>query len=228
MQPARGSDKFFDLSHSIRDGMITYKGLPGPIICDYWSREYSRQFYSTGTEFQIGKIEMVANTGTYLDSPFHRFENGDDLANLRLDSLANIPGLVFRTEIASGRIISKNLFQGVDLEGKAVLINSRWDQNWGSEAYFENHPYLTSGAAEYLRDSGVVLVGIDSLNIDDTADGKRPVHTILLKSNIPIVEHLCGLSDLPDSGFNFFAVPPKITGFGSFPVRAFAIRTLSQ
>lgn len=215
--------KYLDLSHTIEHGMITYKGLPGPVICDFWSREYSRQFYSPGTEFQIGKIEMVANTGTYLDSPFHRFEHGGDLAQLQLASLADIPGVVFRKPVHSGRKVSEDDLTGFEVKGKAVLISTGWDKRWGSEAYFEGHPYLTRGAAEYLCDSGAILVGIDSLNIDDTEDGERPVHTVLLMAGIPIVEHMRQLDQLPDNGFTFFAVPPRIKGFGSFPVRAFAI-----
>lgn len=211
-----------DLSHTIENGMITYKGLPGPLICDYWSREYSRQFYSAGTEFHIGKIEMVSNTGTYIDSPFHRYSEGADLAHLPLNSLVYLAGVVIRKPGNSDRRITEKLFSGIDVQEKAVLINTGWDQHWGSEAYFEGHPYLTKRAALYLRDSGASLVGIDSLNIDDTEDDERPVHTVLLEANIPIVEHMCMLKMLPDKGFTFFAVAPKIKGFGSFPVRAFA------
>lgn len=203
--------------------MITYKGLPAPLICDYWSREYSRQFYAAGTEFQIGKIEMVANTGTYLDSPFHRFADGKDLSELPLASLARLDGQVVRVPWQAGRSIQRTAFAGLDLRGVAVLVHTGWDTHWRTDQYFEGHPFLTEDAAQYLVDEGVALVGIDSLNIDDTADGRRPVHSLLLRAEIPIVEHLRGLEQLPNHGFRFFAVPVKVKGFGSFPVRAFAV-----
>jgi kynurenine formamidase len=214
--------KFIELSHSIEDGMITYSGLPGPVISDHLSREDAVSHYSEGTTFQIGKIEMVANTGTYIDAPFHRYSEGTDLSGLKMASIANLDGIVFRT--AQGmRSIGKDVFESQNVEGKAVLIHTGWDRHWRTDAYFENHPFLTRDAAEYLKFSGVALVGIDSLNIDDTDDGTRPAHSILLKSNIPIVEHMCHLDELPDQGFRFFAVPAPVKGMGSFPVRAFAI-----
>lgn len=203
--------------------MITYKGLPAPLICEYWSREYSRQFYAAGTEFQIGKIEMVANTGTYLDSPFHRFADGKDLSELPLASLARLDGQVVRVPWQAGRSIQRTAFAGLDLRGVAVLVHTGWDTHWRTDQYFEGHPFLTEDAAQYLVDKGAALVGIDSLNIDDTADGRRPVHSLLLRAEIPIVEHLRGLEQLPNHGFRFFAVPVKVKGFGSFPVRAFAV-----
>ena len=214
--------RFFDLSHKIEDGMVTYPGLPGPIICDFWSREFSRQFYVEDTEFQIGKIEMVSNTGTYIDSPFHRYADGDDLADLSLKNIAMLEGVVIRKPHDTHRYVSMELLSGNNLQGKAVLFDTGWDQYWGTETYFEGHPFLTEEIALILRDSGASLVGIDSLNIDDTVDGRRPVHSTLLAANIPIVEHMCNLSLLPDDGFSFHAVPPKIQGLGSFPVRAFA------
>jgi kynurenine formamidase len=210
----------FDLSHTIEGGMITYKGLPAPIICDYLSRERSRSIYAEGTEFQIGKIEMVANTGTYLDSPFHRYADGKDLAELDLTRLADLEGIVVR---AAGRTISRAAFGDMEVRGKAVLVHTGWSAHWRTDQYFEGHPFLTEDAAVYLAESDAVLVGIDSFNIDDTAGGHRPVHSTLLGAEIPIVEHLCGLEQLPDAGFRFFAVPPKVKGFGTFPVRAFAI-----
>jgi len=213
--------KMIDVSHVVRDGMITYKGLPAPVICDFWTREGSRKNYTEGTEFQIGKIEMVSNTGTYVDSPFHRFADGKDLSELPLSSLANLEGVVIRS--SGRRSIDLELFQNLELESKAVLVSTGWDKHWGTDQYFEGHPFLTRCAAQFLADSKVSLVGIDSLNIDDTADGTRPVHTILLKAGIPIAEHLCNLSALPDNGFRFFAVPVKVKGMGSFPVRAFAL-----
>jgi kynurenine formamidase len=215
--------KFVELSHTIEAGMITYKGLPGPIIYDHLTREESSKFYAEDTEFHIGKIEMVANTGTYIDSPFHRYEQGTDLSRLPLNSIAYLEGVLIRLQYTPGRIITEQELIGIGVQGKAVLIRTGWDQNWGSENYFEGHPYLTQKAAEYLKNSGASLVGIDSFNIDDIHDGHRPAHTILLGANIPIVEHLTSLDQLPDDGFKFFAVPPKIKGLGSFPVRAFAI-----
>ena len=212
-----------DLSHTIEHGMITYKGLPAPVICDFLSREESRSRYADGTEFHIGKIEMVANTGTYLDSPFHRYANGKDMSELALTSLANLEGIVIRATERSTRAINRDLFDGLDIKDKAVLVHTGWDVHWRTGRYFEGHPFLTEDAARYLADSGAALVGIDSLNIDDIEDGRRPVHTILLGAEIPIVEHMCGLSRIPDSGFTFHAVPVKVKGMGTFPVRAYAV-----
>jgi arylformamidase len=209
-----------DLSHEVEHGMVTYRGLPAPVICDYLSRVESRGRYGPDTEFQIGRIDMVANTGTYVDSPFHRFENGTDLAGLPLHRLADVPGLVIRAQ--GIRAISHDLFEHLELRDKALLIATGWDAHWRTDQYFEENPYLTESAAEFLADAGVAIVGIDSLNIDNTADLLRPAHTILLGAGIPIVEHLFNLSALPDSGFQFSAVPVKVRGFGSFPVRAWA------
>lgn len=211
-----------ELSHDIEDGMITYKGLPAPVICDHLSRLQSRQVYAPGTEFQIGKITLVSNTGTYIDSPFHRFEHGVDIAGLPLESIAELQGVVVRALSRAGRAISRQAFEKLDVAGKAVLVHTGWAAHWRTDQYFEGHPFLTKEAAEYLRDAGATLVGIDSYNIDDTGDGQRPVHTALLGAGIPIVEHMRGLEQLPDSGFRFSAVPPKIKGMGTFPVRAYA------
>jgi arylformamidase len=213
--------RLIDLSHTIEHGMTTYPGLPGPIICDYLSREASRSHYTDGVEFQIGKIEMVANTGTYLDAPFHRYARGKDLAQLPLDSLAELDAVVVRVPSNSGRGIAPAAFEGVELDGKAVLVRTGWDVHWRTDRYLTGHPFLTEPAARFLLDHGVVLVGIDSLNIDDTADLRRPVHSTLLGAEVPIVEHLCNLGSLPEKGFRFFAVPAKVAGFGTWPVRAF-------
>jgi arylformamidase len=212
-----------DLSHTVEDGMITYKGLPAPIICDYLSREASRSIYAEGTEFQIGKIELVANTGTYIDSPFHRYADGKDLSDLDLEQVAHLEGVLVRVGIREERAIDESAFTGVEVRGKAVLIQTEWSRHWRTDQYFEGHPFLTESAALYLRDQGAVLVGIDTYNIDDTADGRRPVHTALLGADIPIVEHMTGLAALPDGNFRFYAVPVKVKGFGTFPVRAFAV-----
>lgn len=214
--------KLIDLSHTVEDGLITYKGLPAPIICDFLSREASREHYSEGTEFHIGKIELVANTGTYVDSPFHRFADGIDLSELPLESLADLPGIVARAADA-GRAVTAETFRGLDVKGKAVLVHTGWARHWGTGQYFEEHIFLTDDAAAYLLEAGASFVGIDSYNIDDTNDGSRPVHTRLLRANIPICEHMCNLESLPDSGFRFHAVPVKVKAFGTFPVRAYAV-----
>jgi kynurenine formamidase len=210
-----------DLSHTVEHGLITYKGLPAPLICDYLSREESRNHYAPGTEFHIGKIEMVANTGTYLDSPFHRYPDGKDLSQLPLKSLANLETIVFQA--VDRRVIDPSLLRGADLAGKAVLVHTGWSKHWRTDQYFEGHSFLTKDAAVFLRDAGAALVGIDSLNIDDTADGSRPVHSTLLAADIPIVEHMTNLQSLPDAGLRFFAVPVKVKDFGTFPVRTFAV-----
>ena len=215
--------RLIDVSHTVEHGMITYRGLPAPVICDYLSRERSRALYAEGTEFQIGKIEMVANTGTYLDSPFHRYADGKDLADLPLPSLANLDCVVIRIPPGSDRAISRISLARDAVRGRAVLIETGWDRHWRTEAYFEGHPHLTGELAEWLADAGAALVGIDSFNIDDTEDGSRPVHTVLLGREIPIVEHLRGLHAVPERGSRFFGVPVKVRGFGTFPVRAFVI-----
>jgi arylformamidase len=241
------SSTLIDLSHTIEHGMITYQGLPAPVISDHLTREDSRAVYAAGTEFHIGKIEMVANTGTYLDSPFHRYAEGKDLAGLPLESLANLQGLVVRQVGGAERELERAMFPGLkstadnlsgpedraisaaalehlDVKGKAVLFHTAWDMRWRTEDYSNgSHPFLNQDAAAFLAEAGAALVGIDSYNIDSTADGRRPAHSILLAAGIPIVEHLCGLRQLPTSGFRFFAVPVKVKHFGTFPVRAFAI-----
>ena len=211
-----------DLSHTIENGLITLEGYPAPLICDYLSREESRRFHAEGTEFHIGRIDMIANTGTYIDTPFHRYADGHDLSELDLARVSNAPAVVVRVSGLKGRAIDWTHFAPVDCKGVAVLVNTGWDRHWGTEQYFEGFPHLTARAAEYLRDQGALLVGIDSLNIDDTSGKTRPVHSTLLGAGIPIVEHLTGLGSLPNAGFTFSAVPPKIRGLGTFPVRAHA------
>lgn len=220
---------FVDLCHTIHDGMITYKGLPPPIITAYLSRDDSQDKYSAGTEFHIGKIEMVANTGTYIDTPFHRYADGIDLSQLELSSVADLEGIVVRCADSSARSIGPAEVKNLDLRGKAVIFHTGWDRNWRTEKYWDgSHPFLTAETADYLANAAVAMVGIDSYNVDDIADGRRPVHSILLAREIPIVEHLCGLNELPDSGFRFFAVPVKVRNFGTFPVRAFAITAIDE
>ncbi len=213
-----------DLSHVVEDGLITYKGLPAPIICDYLSREESRKIYAEGTEFHIGKIEMVANTGTYIDSPFHRFADGHDLSELKLEQLAGLEGVLVRMPPDHGRALDETCFNGLDVRGKAVLVHTGWARHWKTDQYFEGHSFLTEGAARALKAAGAVIVGVDTYNIDDTDDKRRPVHTTLLGADIPIIEHMCDMEHIPDGrAFKFFAVPVKVKSFGSFPVRAFAM-----
>jgi arylformamidase len=212
-----------DLSHVIEHGMVTFGDLPGPHICDYWTREQSAARYDDGSSFQIGRIDMVANTGTYLDSPFHRYAEGKDLAQLRLESLANLPGLLLRRPYGDGLAVEAEHFSGLDVRGKAVLVHTGWDRHWRTDAYKEEHPFLTGAAAAWLAEQGAALVGIDSYNVDRTSVRARPVHTILLGADIPICEHMTGLGQLPSDGFRFSAVPPKIAGMGTFAVRAYAV-----
>lgn len=214
--------RLIDLSHTLEAGMVTYKGLPAPVICDYLSREASRNVYAAGTEFQIGRIDMVGNTSTYIDSPFHRYAGGKDLSELPLDSLANLPLVVAHVEPGRSRAIEHLPLSAGDVRGTAVLIHTAWNVHWRTDTYFEGFPYLTGELARWLRDAGVQLVGIDSHNIDCTDTGERPVHSTLLGADIPIVEHLCGLSAVPARGARFFAAPVKVKGFGTFPVRTFA------
>jgi kynurenine formamidase len=202
--------------------MITYAGLPAPAISDFLTREASRSRYAGGTEFHIGRIDMVANTGTYLDAPSHRFTVGSDVSMIPLDAVANLQAVVIH---ASGRSIDRASVADLDLRGKALLIHTGWSRHWRTETYFNNqHPFVSRDAAEKLGDNGVRVVGIDSYNIDDTGDLARPAHTLLLRAGIFIVEHMTNLESLPDSGaIRFFAVPPKVRGLGTFPVRAFAM-----
>jgi len=216
---------FIELSHMIEDGMTTYPGLPCPAIRDFLAREDSESKYAPGTTFQMGRIDMIANTGTYVDAPFHRFVDGPDLADLPLERLADLDGvLVDAIDAAEAEsAIGPESFAGIDVAGKAVLVRTDWSKRWRTPAYGEGHPFLTGEAAELLAERGAAFVGIDSLNIDDATDGMRPVHTRLLGECIPIGEHLTNLAALPGSGFRFHAAPVRVRGMGSFPVRAYAI-----
>jgi len=217
-----GGRRLVDLSHTVEHGMVTYPGLPAPVISDWLSRDASRTRYSAGTTFQVGKVEMLANTGTYIDAPFHRYDGGKDIADYPLDAVSDLDGIVIRATTRPGRALDASWLHGRDLKGKAVLGHTGWDAHWRTERYGAGHPFLTHAAAEYVVSAGAALVGIDSLNLDDDEDGARPAHTILLGAGIPVVEHLCNLGELPDTRFRFFAVPVKVKGIGSFPVRAFA------
>ena len=213
--------ELFELSHVIEDGLETYPGLPTPRITEHLARENAEAHYAPGTTFAITSIEMVANTGTYIDAPYHRFQDGADLAELPLQSIANVPGVCVRS---SERGIGPDVFyDGGDLAGKAILITTGWSRRWGTSSYMDGYPFLTRESASFLVDAGVALVGIDSPNVDDNTDGARPVHTALLGAGIPIVEHLTGLDALGRREFRFFAVPPRVRRFTSFPVRAFAL-----
>jgi kynurenine formamidase len=210
-----------DLSHPIEPGMTTYPGLPGPIVSDFLSREASRGRYAPGTSFFIARVDVVVNTGTYVDAPFHRFAEGTDIADLPLERLADVEGVVL--DKGPGRAFDADIFAGRDLAAKAVLLRSGWDTRWGTPAYFEGNPFVTRAAARALVAARPAIVGIDSLNIDDTEDTERPAHTLLLDAGIPIVEHLRGLAALPGSGFRFHCAPAPFHGVGSFPARAYAV-----
>ena len=217
------SRKLIDVSHEVEAGMTTYPGLPAPIISDHLSREAAHGVYAAGTTFQIGRIEMVGNTGTYVDAPFHRFAEGGDLASLPLERLADLDGLVVDAAKRQSRAIDADRFRDLDLKNRAVLVHTGWDVHWRTEHYGIDAPFLTRATAEFLVAAEVALVGIDSVNIDDMNDGQRPAHTLLLGAGIPIAEHLCNLDKLPSSGFRFHAAPVKFRGVGTFPVRAYAV-----
>ncbi len=214
--------RYVDLSHTIWDGLVTYKGLPAPVMCDYLAREDSVRHYEDGTTFHIGKVEMVGNTGTYIDCPFHRYEDGKDFSDYFVSDLVDLPGVVIDCPFTRQLDVDIQQLSATDVRGKAVLIKTGWSAHWNTESYFENHPFLTESASTWLLDQGALLVGIDSHNIDDTRGNSRPAHSILLGAGIPIVEHMCQLHVVPDDNFYFSALPPKMKGMGSFPVRAYA------
>jgi len=208
-----------DLNHVIEHGMTTYPGLPGPEVGDHLTFDDSHGVYAAGTEFTIGRLSMVTNTGTYLDTPRHRYRDGWDVADLRLDQCVDLPAVV----VAADGEIGPDAFAGLDVAGAAVLVRTGWDRHWRTGTYGDPaHPFLTAGAATHLVDAGAALVGIDTVNIDDTRGGARPVHTILLGSDVPVVEHLTDLHRLPVTGARFSAVPLRVSGLGTLPVRAFA------
>jgi kynurenine formamidase len=216
-----------DLSHRVREGLVTYPGLPAPTIAPFLTRDQSRERYAPGTEFALDIITMIGNTGTYLDSPYHRYEGGTDLAGLALETLVNLPTEVYHlagslTPLSRGICVGH--LEGRDVAGKAVLLHTGWDVHFGTEAYGAPAPFLAADGVEWLVANGAVLVGIDSVNIDDTASGgERPAHSGLLAAGVHVVEHLTRLGDLPESGARFTAAPPAVEGFGTFPVRAFAL-----
>ncbi len=215
--------RLVDLSHTIRSGLVTYPGLPAPIITPHLTREDSKSRYAPGTEFAMDVITMIGNTGTYLDSPYHRYEGGTDLAGLDLETLVDQHAEIFHLRDAEARGIPAEVFFDRDLTGKAVLLDTGWSRLFGEPAYAVGAPFLMAEGADYLVSQGVTMVGIDSLNIDDTeSGGERPAHSALLAAGIHVVEHLTNLGSLPVSGSTVTVVPPKVEGFGTFPVRAFA------
>jgi arylformamidase len=219
----RSARRAIDLSHEIVDGMTTHPGIPPPAISTFLTYEASTARYAPGTTFEIGRIDLVANTGTYLDTPAHRFPGGVDLADLALESVVDLDGILVDCRSQPAKGIGTEAFDSVEVEGRAVLVATGWDANWGTVAYLSDNPFLTEAAAIYLVERGPALIGIDSLNIDSLADPRRPAHTAILRAGIPLVEHLTGLERLPRSGWRFFAVSPRIRGMATFPVRAFAL-----
>jgi kynurenine formamidase len=217
------ASRAIDLSHEIVDGMVTHPGIPGPSISTFLSHEASVEKYAPGTTFEIGRIDLVANTGTYIDTPAHRFPGRPDLADLALDRVVDLEGILVDCRGRSEPAIGAEVFDGLSIGGRAVLVSTGWDRHWGTPAYLSGHPFLTEEAARHLVDAGAGLIGIDSLNIDSLGDPRRPAHTAILDADIPLVEHLTGLDQLPPDGWRFFAVPPRIRGMGTFPIRAFAL-----
>jgi arylformamidase len=223
-RPAGGGARHLvELSHEIVAGMTTYPGLPGPEITPHMTHADSRGRYAPGTEFAIDRISMVGNTGTYVDSPHHRYPGAADLAGLPLESIADLPAVVVRLADSAERGIGPAAFGAVDVAGAAVLLHTGWDRHWGSDAYGGSAPYLSEPAARLLADAGARLVGIDSVNIDDAQDPARPAHSILLAAGIPVLEHLTGLDRVPVTGARLHAAPPRVRGFSTFPVRAYAL-----
>ncbi|WP_306207384.1 cyclase family protein [Actinoplanes sp. RD1] len=221
----RDRRRWVELSHVISAGMTTYPGLPAPVVTPHLTREDSRASYAEGTEFGMDVITMIGNTGTYLDSPFHRYADGTDLAGIPLERLADLPAVVVRHVGGGRRAVDAPDLENLQVAGHAVLLHTGGDRHWATPAYAEDAPFLTEAGARLLVDRGAALVGIDSVNIDDTSPasgGARPAHTLLLAAGIPIVEHLTGLADLPPTGARFTAAPPRVAAFGTFPVRAYA------
>lgn len=215
--------RLVDLSHPISDGMITYPGLPGPEITDHLTRDQAEEHYGAGVTFHIGRISMVANTGTYVDSPFHRYASGADLAGLELDRVADLEGVVVDVTGSRARAVTLDALEPTEVTGRAVLIRTGWDRHWRTPAYSVDAPFVSRAAAEWLVARGAALVGIDSINVDDAGDSSRPAHSLLLAAGIPVVEHLHALDQLPAAGFRFHAVPAPVVEFGTFPVRAYAV-----
>lgn len=212
-----------DLSHEIVHGMTTHPGIPAPAISAFLTHEASAARYAPGTTFEIGRIDLVANTGTYLDTPAHRFAGRADLSGIDLGRVVDLDGVCVDCRRAEGPAIGPEAFAGVAVAGRAVLVATGWDAHWGTPAYLAGNPFLTEAAARHLVEAGAALIGIDSLNVDSLEDPRRPAHTVILDAGVPLVEHLTGLDRLPPDGWRFFAAPPRIRGMATFPVRAFAL-----
>ena len=212
-----------DLSHEIVHGMTTHPGIPAPAISTFLTHQASAARYAPGTTFEIGRIDLVANTGTYLDTPAHRFAGRTDLSGIDLEAVVDLDGVLVDCRRGEGPAIGPEAFAGVAVAGRAVLVATGWDAHWGTPGYLAGNPFLTEAAARYLVGAGVALIGIDSLNVDSLEDPRRPAHTVILDAGVPLVEHLTGLEQLPPEGWRFFAVPPRIRGMATFPVRAFAL-----
>jgi arylformamidase len=219
---ASAAGRFVELGHVIRAGMITYPGLPAPVITPYLTREASRAHYAPGTEFAIDELTLVGNTATYLDAPYHRYPDGADLSSIPLARTVDLPAVVVRVPDAEQRGIDVGALAALDVGGTAVLLHTGDDARFGTAAYGDARHFLTSAGAAWLAASGAALVGIDALNIDDTDDRGRPAHTLLLAAGIPVIEHLTGLEQVPPTGARFTAVPLRVEGLGTIPVRAFA------
>ena len=215
--------RLIDLSHTITDGMVTYPGIPAPRLSSHMTFDESQAHYADGVEFSIARIELAANTGTYVDTPAHRHRDGWDLSELELAAVASVPGVVIRCRHLPVGAIGSDVLEGRELAGRAVLFDTGWAVHWGTEQYYSGHPHLAEDTVAALVAAQPSVVGIDSLNVDGTGDGTRPAHTQLLGAGIPIVEHLTDLEHLPDHGFAFYAVPPRVAGMATFPVRAFAV-----
>jgi arylformamidase len=212
-----------DLTHVVEDGMVTYPGLPAPEVGVHLTREASRAVYAEGTTFEIGRIAMVTNTGTYYDAPLHRFADGADLTGVPLERVAAVPGLVVDVRGRAGAGVTAADLAGLDVAGRAVLLRTGHDARWRTPAYAVDGPFLAADGARLLAQAGAVLVGIDAMNIDDTADGTRPAHTTLLAAGVGVLEHLTNLGALPADGFELHAAPVPVRGLGTFPVRAYAV-----
>lgn len=219
---AAAGGRLVELGHVIRAGMITYPGLPGPAITPYLTREASHAHYAPGTEFAIDELTLIGNTATYLDAPYHRYPDGADLSAIPLARTVDLPAVVVRVTGAEQHGIDVGALAALDVGGSAVLLHTGDDARFGTPAYAEGRHFLTRAGAAWLAANGAALVGIDALNIDDTDDRERPAHTLLLAADIPVIEHLTGLQQLPPTGARFTAVPLRIEGLGTIPVRAFA------
>jgi kynurenine formamidase len=165
-------------------------------------------------------VDVRGRVATCLHAPFHRFEHGDDLSRIPLAAVAGIPGIVVDASAQPGALTLE--LDEETVRDRAVLIRTGWDERWGTARYWQPGPYLAVETLDLLLSGGSALVGVDFWNVDDTADLASQARTRLLRAGVLVVEHLCNLRGLPGEGFRFFAVPLRIAGGASFPVRAFA------